>query len=398
MQLTKREQDAVDAYTAHGNQAKAANALGISRRSFRARFDGAKAKLLNTPLGFKTTKIATDAYGSITAMQHKLAPEIDNVKRTGIVTKRSTLYGADGSVTAEWVMTQPMQKQTNEYMEALEQNFITNVKPIAAPPVLKNDINEDDLVLFLGVDEHIGVHLCAEQVGIDYSLDDAVSLLEDRFHKIVARTPKTAQCLYVNLGDQFHANDHMDVTPGHKHPLNSSATFNTVSDAVVALNIRRVNLLLQHFDTVKLRGVAGNHDYDPAGWMFRCYDLAYKDEPRVSSKFWSEEVGAVKFGTNFLGFHHGHQMKPDALAGACADRNPKIYGDTRMRYLHTGHYHTDKTLDLWGGFQFNCHRTMSPKDYFSFKNGYLSRQTMKSYVYNRHEGEVAKFSTSLVPV
>jgi hypothetical protein len=96
-----------------------------------------------------------------------------------------------------------------------------------------------------------------------------------------------------------------------------------------------------------------------------------------------------------LGFHHGHKMKANVLAGACADRYSEMYGSCKMRYLHTGHYHQDQTTDTWGGFKFQGHRTAAPQDFYSKSLGYTSRQVMKSFIYNRDEGEVAAFTTSI---
>lgn len=394
--LTKKQQSAIDAYVEHGSQAKAAKALGIKRRTFRDHYSAAMDKMTGAPIGFKTTKISTNADGMPTAMTHKLKPETTNEKREGKIIKRSTLYGADGNVTGEWVMRKPVDEVTEGYPDALSAAFADTVIRTDPRMITPTADTADDLAVFMSIDEHIGVHLAAEQVGKDYSLGDAIDLMESKFYELIKRTPKTETCLYVNLGDQFHANDHMDVTPRSKHPMNSASTFNTVSDAVIALNRRRIEMLLDHYEFVDLRGVAGNHDVDPMGWLFRCYDIAYEKEDRVSSEFWSTEVGMYEFGNTFLGFNHGDKIKPETLAGVCADRYPQAYGRTKMRYIHTGHVHHDSSKDLWGGFKWESHRTMAPKDYYSFGHGYLSRQSMKSFVYNKDEGEVARLTTSLV--
>lgn len=393
MQLTKKQQDALNAYEKFNSQKKAAESMGISRRAFRGLFDAAKSKMFGTPPGFKTTKINTDENGTVRSMTHKLAPEIDHVKRTGEVIKTSTLYGADGSVVGEWVMRKPENQEQDDLLSALDKHFASNVKPVSIPYIRSERPNQNDMAMFLSVDEHIGMRTTAEQTGANYGLEQALDLIRSKFQKLMNRTPITNTVLFVNLGDQFHANDHMDVTPGHKHPLGSDSTFNTVADAVVELNKWRIEQLSQRYENVKIRGVAGNHDYDPMGWLFRCYKYMFTDS-RIDVKFWADEVGVEQFGSNMFGFHHGHRLKPETLAGVCADRYNQIYGQCDMRYLHTGHYHNDKIKDTWGGFLFHGHRTIVPKDWYSYSNGYISRQTMKSYVYNKDEGEVGAFTVS----
>lgn len=394
--LTKSEIEAIEAYVNAGSQNKAAKSLGISRRSFRNRYDKAQRKLHGTPAGFKTTKINTDGSGSVTSRQHKLAPEITDVKREGEIVRRSTLYGADGSVTAEWVIRKPEEETQADYIEALKKSFENDVVKLKVPNLHRNSKVSSDLSLLFSIDEHIGVRLVKEQVGVDYNLTDAVNLMLDRFDILLSRMPDTEEVLFVNLGDQFHANDHMDVTPASKHTLHSDSTFNVISDAVVHMNRVKISMLLDKYDKLTVRGVSGNHDVDPMGWLFRCISIAYENTDRVDSEFWSHGLGVHQHGNVMLGFAHGHKMKPDSMAGACADRFPKEYGSSSMRYLHTGHIHHDSSRDLWGGFKWYSHRTMSPKDAFSFTNGYLSRQSMKGYVINNKEGEISTAITTLI--
>lgn len=395
--FSQKQQIAFDTYAKYGSQAKAAKELGWPRRTFRRHFDAAKAKMLDTPIGFKTTKINTDHNGTVRSMVHKLAPEIDDVKREGQIVKTSTLYGADGSVVGEWVMRKPEDPIQNDYISALNKYFVENVKPVQVPFLnLTNSIinSRAYMPLFLSVDEHIGMRTTIEQTGSKYGLEQALDLMKDTFTRLMDRTPITETVLYVNLGDQFHANDHMDVTPASKHPLYSDTTFNTVADAVVELNKWRIEQLAQRYEYVNVRGVAGNHDYDPMGWMFRCFRYMFTED-RIDTHFWSDEIGVERFGSTMLGFHHGHRMKPEALAGVCADRYSEDYGASNMRYLHTGHYHNERTKDTWGGFLFHGHRTLAPKDQYSYSRGYLSRQSMRSYLYHNKEGEVSSFTASV---
>lgn len=393
--LTEKQQLAWDLYETHRSQSAAAKEMGVPRRTFRRHFDAAKAKLIGTPVGFKTTKINTDENGYIRSMTHKLAPEIDTPVRKGTVIKTSTLYGADGSVVGEWVMRKPEEQAQDDYIAALDKHFAENVKKVKIPYILQKDVIHSDLALFMSIDEHIGVRCVFEQVGVQYGLKEAVELMRDSFATLVHRTPKTNKALYVNLGDAFHANDHMDVTPASKHPMFSADTFDNVADAVVELNKWRIEYLMSHYPNLQIRGVAGNHDRDAMGWLFRCYKYMFANQ-NVDVKFWTEGMGVEQHGSTMLGFGHGDMMKPNVMAGACADRFPKVYGDTTMRYLHSGHFHNDKAVDTWGGFKHFCHRTMCPKDHYSFSRGYLSRQSMKSFIYDIQEGEVASFTKSLI--
>lgn len=391
----------VEAYNEYGSQRKAAKALGMSRRSFRRYLDQANAHGYEADPGFKVTKVSKtlDKNGNVTSKSvvTKLAPTEDHQERDGKIVRRSTLYGADGSVVGEWIIRKPEAEQEADYIQALDRHFVQNVHKIPTPvhqPALYTA--NHDMAMFMSIDEHLNVKLVADMCGQDYGLDEAVDLMLNKFVKLVDRTETTKKALFVNLGDQFHANDHMNVTPANKHVLDSDKSFNSVADAAIMLNRAKINYLLEKYEEVEVHGVAGNHDIDAQGWLFRCLHIAYENSDRVKVKFHPDETFAYQFGNTFLGFHHGHRLKPDVMAGACADRFPKMYGDTQFRYLHTGHVHHDSEKDLWGGFKWHSHRTMAPKDWYAHSHGYITRQSMKSYVYNVDEGEVANLTTSLI--
>lgn len=396
--LTERQQSAIDAYNEFGSQAKAAEAMGISRRTFRGLYNKGLSAINDTPTGFKTTKVSTDGSGKVTARTHKLAPEItdDSTRETGKIIRRSTLYGADGNVTGEWVIRKPEDVVEEDYASALEKHFVADIKrePNATRPVAASGSSEL-LPVFLSIDEHIGVHLTAETTDQDYNLDSALELISTKFKTLLSRTPAADTAVLMNLGDIFHANDSMDVTPQSKHPLHSSTTFGNVSDAVIALTRYKVDLLLSKYNYLDIVGVAGNHDVDSSGWLYKCLNIAYENDDRVNVDFASNGVGLYEHGNTMINYHHGDKIKMQALAGACADRYSEAYGRTGFRYIHTGHVHHDKAADTFGGFKWESHRTVAPKDQYSFSHGYVSRQTMKSVVYDAYEGEVARLQTSV---
>lgn len=391
----------VAAYHEHGSQRKAAKALGMSRRNFRRYLDQANAHGYEADPGFKVTKVSKTLDRNGKVMQKsvvtKLAPTETDEVREGKIARRSTLYGADGEVIGEWIIRKPEDEAQNDFISALNKHFVENVQQLKAPALISfGDESEDDLALFMSIDEHLNMRSLIDKTGLDYGLEDAVNVIEERFEKIVSRTTKTKKALYVNLGDIFHQNDHMNVTPQSKNVLDSDQSFDSAADAAVLLHRKKVQTLLRNYDEVEIHGVAGNHDIDSSGWLLRCLAIAYENETRVSSIFHANEMFTYQHGNTMLGFHHGHRMKPDMLASAITDQFSSMYGQTSMRYLHTGHIHHDSMKDVFGGYLWHSHRTIAPKDWHSHSNGYITRRSMKSFVYNVHEGEVSKFTTSIV--
>lgn len=399
MPNTEKLNIVAEAYREYGSQRKAADALGMSRRSFRRYLDQYNALGFKADPGFKVTKISKtlDRDGNTTSSSvvTKLAPATDHLKRDGKVVRRSTLYGADGGVVGEWIIRKPEDEATDDYIKALDKHFVDNIIRAEPREFKEVEVYESKLALFMSIDEHINM----KAIGLNneyYGLKDAVEIIESKFNDIVNLTPFTRKALYVSLGDIFHQNDHMNVTPANKNALDSDDTFDNAADAAVLLHRKKIERLLDKYEIVEVHGVAGNHDIDASGWLLRCLQIAYENEPRVSVTFHPRERFAIQFGNTMLGFHHGHRIKPDQLASIITDENSGIYGDTTMRYLHTGHVHHNSARDVFGGYLWHSHRTISPKDWHSDSLGYVSRRSMKSYLYDVYEGEVANFTTSII--
>lgn len=396
----EKMQKVVTAYEEFGSQRKAASSLGMSRRSFRRYLDSYNAGIHNVDPGFKVTKVSKtlNAKGEVTgtSIVSKLAPATDHLKRDGKVVRTSTLYGADGAVVGEWIIRKPEDEAQSDLVSALDKHFVKNIVRAKAHPVPPLNLAEEDLALFMSIDEHINLRTVIDKCGENYGLSDAVELIEAKFNEIVHRTTKTERALYVNLGDIFHQNDHMNVTPQSKNVLDSDQSFDSAADAAILLHRKKIERLLKDYQFVDIHGVAGNHDLDSSGWLLRCLSIAYEDEPRVNVTFHANEHFAYQFGNTMLGFHHGHRMKPDQFASFITSNHALMYGDTSMRYLHTGHVHHDTVKDVFGGYLWHSHRTIAPRDWHTYQNGYVSPRSLKSFVYNLNEGEVAKFTTNIV--
>lgn len=399
--LTSKENDAIEAYKATGSQRKAAKYLGISRRTFRERLDSANHKINNAPVGFKTTKITEqrDKSGNVTSssVQFKLAPDGNENDTSSMKMIKNSIYrGADGSVVGQWEIYKE-KDVTDAMYEALRTAFINH--DLRATPVPKNAIyrHNDCVDVYLATDEHVNMRVFGDaQNSDDYGLEQAELDICESFRTLVGRTMTSNKAVLFNLGDNFHQNDFMNVTPASKNPLDSDKSFRDACDAVVRINIFKINLLLEEYSEVEVIGVDGNHDRDPMYWLFKCLEIYYSNEHRVKIKFDRTGCAGYKFGQNFIMIHHGDKInKPDQAAGILFDRYGAQAGGCKFKFIHCGHVHHDREVNTIGNVKFRTHETIAPKDWYAFSNGYTSGRSMKSYVYDETEGEIANYKVNL---
>lgn len=391
--LTKKQEQAVEAYSKYGTQVKAAKSLGISRRSFRNSYNTAISKMNDTPVGFKTTKVSTDGSGAVTARTHKLAPETTDEKRTGKVIRRSTLYGADGNVTGEWVIRKPEIASVNELQSIVEvfKSDIPRHSPVPAPE--SSDL--DRMTLINIVDDHVNMRAFASETGENWDLAKCLEVYTRTFEELMNEIPNGGVGMLMNLGDQFHANDHMAVTPASKHKLDVDIPFAEAARYVINLNRFRITEMLKKFDKVTVNGIRGNHDEDAMVLLYESLRIAFENEERVEFGYSDSGQLAIGYGKNMIGFDHGDRGKPETLAGNIANDYPEIFGNSKHRYLHTAHIHHDNEKDTWGAFLWRSHRTLSARDKYSASNKYHSPRTLKAFVYDPEGGEKVIYKVNL---
>lgn len=390
--LDKKRQKAVDAYLKYGSQQKAADSLGVSRRTFRDRYNKALSLLNNTPVGFKTTKVSSDGEGRVTSRTHKLAPETTDIKRVGKVIRRSTLYGADGNVTGEWIIRKP-EVVSEDQIGSIIESFKSELPRFE--PVVKEKSDNQDLTLVNIVDDHVNMKAFASETGEDWNLEKCLNVYTKAFNDLMALTPDTGVGMLMNLGDQFHANDHMAVTPASKHKLDVDIPFADAARYVINLNRYRINEMLKKFDVVKVGGVRGNHDEDAMVLLYEALRIAFENEERVEFDYSSSGQVAISHGKNMIGFDHGDKGKPETLAGNIANDYPELFGASKHRYIHTGHVHNDNEKDTWGAFLWRSHRTLSARDRYIASNKYHSPRTLKSFVYDPEGGEKTIYKVNI---
>lgn len=392
--MTDKYTKALEAYTQTGSQRKAAAKMGIPRRTFRNYYNKALSQIHGTPVGFKTTKVSTDANGQVTARTHKLAPEITESKfrNQGDVIKTSTLYGADGNVTGEWVIRShakeaPAQSVLDGFKEEVLRAELTP-EPIV-------DIKSDKLNVLIETDEHYNMKTFGWDTESDFDMKKAVNLHLVSFKHIVDRMPNAETFWWFRLGDVSEANDHMGVTPRSKHPVVEDLPFGVAHKIIANVERLKVNYLLQRFPKVELDYVSGNHDDDASFHLAHAMELCYENEPRLKVNYHAKGYFAKLFQDTIMGADHGHQGKVEDLANVVIQDYKDEFAQSSFRYLHRGHYHTPGITSTFGDFQCFSHGTLIPRGKFAFSNKMKSPKIKKGFTVEKNQGIIAEYNYNI---
>lgn len=365
----------VDAYRIAGsNAAETARRLGLPERTVRNRLHAAARRNI----------------GGLAESLGGLVPPGFTIKGT------STLYGSDGSPTAQWVKTQAEAPEREAILEALHGAFsqYENKRvPLPAPR-----LNEPDLAtVYMLADHHLGMYAWARETGENYDLGIAKRILFDAMTELVARSPASETAVVLNLGDFFHSDSDENRTRQSGNPLDVDTRYAKVLQLGVDLMLMCIDLALHKHLKVIVRCLPGNHDPYAALALTVAIAAFYASDPRVevdtdpSPFFW------WTFGDVFVAATHGDKVKPGDMPGVMASYKPKEWGAAKFRYAYFGHVH-HKAIGggehhgvIWETFQ-----TLAAKDAWHKGMGYSSGRSMTAITLDRKRGEIFRHIVNLV--
>lgn len=339
------------------------------------------------PATFDKRLAALRAYREATPGQQESidAARLDGLTATGgwIITDK------DGEIirrSTRWKADDP-QNDPARLLEALKAGLADMPPAAVVPPPVYSD--DDLMTLYLIADSHFGLMAWGRETGQDWDSAKASERMRDWIKRCVASSPPSARAVILDVGDTTHADNQTNQTPQSHHGLDVDTRFyKTMTTACEALRTATETALAKH-DHVTVVILPGNHNRDSyVGLRLGLY-YWFRDNPRVTvyhepGKFWVEQ-----FGNAMVAAHHGDAVKAERIVMFLADEHHSIWGQTKHRFLWTGHLHHHKSADI-GGVQWEQLRAMTARDAYSVANAYSARAQLQAVTLHRTEGEVQR--------
>ena len=139
----------------------------------------------------------------------------------------STLYDADGEQKIQWVKTAATADRDDLLRESISEAFEDwrGVGRIAAAPKHTTD---ELLSIYPMGDPHLGLYTWGEETGEDLDLKIAEGNLCEAVRRLVACSPKSQTCIFLNLGDFFHSDTQDNRTARSGHALDVDTRWSKV--------------------------------------------------------------------------------------------------------------------------------------------------------------------------
>jgi hypothetical protein len=307
------------------------------------------------------------------------------VPESFLLDRASVMRRGDGSTVVEWSSYKRDAVARWETIKAAITEHVTEyVRPAETvePPASTDD---DLLVTYPIGDPHIGMLAWANEVGESFDLKIAERELCQCMRQLVARSPASTECIVVNLGDFWHAQDDNQRTPRGGNKLDVDGRAGKVGRVGLSIFRTIVDECLKKHDRVRVRSIPGNHDPHSSFWLPLYLEAAYRNEPRVTVEEGFAPYQYDTFGQVLLGWAHGDGANLEALGEIMATDEPAKWGAAAFRYWNTGHIHHWSQKEL-RGCVIDTHRTLAGRDAWHNHSGYRSGRALKANTYHRLYG------------
>lgn len=324
------------------------------------------------------------------ASQSGFAPEanINHPIAPGFKLKGYSTFAKDEDGNPTWYKTiedkEAQEELQNGVLEAFKES-LPRIKPVAAP---KHTLDEL-LTCYVITDYHLGMMAWHEETGADWDLKIAEDLLINWFSTAIENTPKSETAIFAQLGDFLHFDGLLALTPEHKNVLDADTRFQKIVRVAIKVVRQIIKMLLKKHNSVHIVMAEGNHDPASSVWMREWLHAHYEDEPRVFIDLSPDPYYCHEFGKTSLFFHHGHKRKPNQIDDVVVAKFREVYGRTLHSYGHSGHLHSDQTVET-NLLKWEQHRTLAAPDAYASRGGWISGRDAKAITYHKEYGEISR--------
>ena len=304
----------------------------------------------------------------------------------------STFYDEDGMPIRQWVKSQTdEQRQFEILIERLEdsQSGLPKFKATAAP----KSCDESLLTLLTITDFHLGMYAYEAETGDDWDVTIARDVFLNSINDMIKAAPNSETGMLCQLGDFLHWDGILSVTPQSGHILDADTRYGKLVDLAMSVMTEAVKMMLKKFNKVVVVSAEGNHDISGSIWLRKHLKHLFDNEPRLTIIDNDFPYYAYLHGETMLAFHHGHKVKLANLHKLFASepRFREMWGKANYTYIHTGHYHHERVIED-GGAIAEMHPTLSGRDAYAARGGWVSKRGAKVITYDKNAGEAARIT------
>ena len=317
MKLTKKQQEALDAYLETGTKTGAGAKLGIDRKTVRQHLKAVERKGLAPWL--------------TPAMQ----PDTMQLAKTTVQ------YDAAGNPIQEWRRLIPQAQEMEEFVESLCER-VKGKASIKTRKRLKSQ--QFDILAEMAIyDSHIGMYASAKETNDqDYDCEIAGNRMVETAEHLAMRFDKPGRVVVTFGGDIMHSDTRSNTTEKSGNVLDVDSRYHRVVDYAVKACYDVVQIAAKIAPCVDVVIVEGNHDWHSCVWLSRVLKAFYANCKNINIIDQPSSRKHLVFGSNLLVWSHGDGVSFQQWQQIIAAEFAPQWGRTKHRHLKMGHVHHKK--------------------------------------------------------
>lgn len=369
---TARQREVIQAVIDHGGQQAAARALGVRQY---------------------TVSCAVKAVEKRAAAAGYAPGHFDSGVAPGYRMGKVTIQRGPGGVERVWERQHPDADAAEEVRRAMLEVMAEQITPLPSVP-LERITNSDLLNVYTFTDYHFNMLAWGQEAGDDWDMDIAARTLRLAFRAMVDATQPAGTCVIAQLGDFGHTDSFRNATPTSGHELDADSRYPKAVRAMLYALRDLIEYAATRHDRVIVLLAEGNHDPSASVHFREAFAMFYDGNDRIEVITDPLPYYAVEWGKVMLGWHHGHLSKNASLPLLFATDFSEVWGRTKYRVIHTGHYH-HRDVKEYPGVEVYQHPTLSASDAYAARHGFRSQRRAIGLTYHRAFGEVG--SVTITP-
>lgn len=194
-----------------------------------------------------------------------------------------------------------------------------------------------------------------------------------------------------------HDSVHHATTAGTPQP--EAESYHYVYERGITLAVTAIDRLLE-VAPVKIYQIPGNHDRQSSFTLGHILKAYYRNNSNVTVDASSSPYKFHRYGTNLIGYEHGHSVAQVRLAALMANECPKDWSETSYREWHCGDQHRKgsgkpSSFEEQGVSVEYLPGLTPPNEWHRLKSYNWQKRGALAYVWDYHTGPTARLQANL---
>jgi DNA-binding Lrp family transcriptional regulator len=251
------------------------------------------------------------------------------------------------------------------------------------------------------MDPHLGMQCFVGDSGQNWSLDECENQYLWSIDYLVeqAKAFGPFEEIVLPFGNDYMHHDNLLHTTTKGTPQPEGMPYYMVYERAIDLSYKIVDRL-REVAPVKVLTIPGNHDQVSSFTLGHVLKARYHNDRAVNVDASPSTYKFYHFGTNLLGFDHGHHIKPIRLAAIMAHECRDIWAKTSYREWHLGDQHrkgsSNPVMLEEQGVSVEYLKALTPTNAWHKLKGFSWQQRGSTgFVWDYHSGQLARIYANL---